>query len=49
VKRVDLVVQALALVDAVRLIVVGEGRCGGARDVAIDAGVAAVWCGPVAS
>jgi glycosyltransferase involved in cell wall biosynthesis len=50
VKRVDLVVRALALVDGVRLIVVGEGPLRGPLEAAaIDLGVAdrVVWAGGI--
>ena len=50
VKRVDLIVRALALVDGVRLVVVGEGPLRGALEaMAIDAGVAdrVVWAGGI--
>jgi len=50
VKRVDLVVRALALVDGVRLVVAGEGPLRDALEtVAINAGVAdrVVWAGRV--
>ena len=50
VKRVDLIVRALALVDGVRLVVVGEGPLRGSLEAtAIDAGVAdrVVWAGGI--